>query len=59
MYHNNMALSYGDYTKKVLTNRQYVFKREADGEKVLVQLMQMRMSTQRTLIQNVQMHLIL
>ena len=30
------ALSYGDYTKKVLTNRQYVFKREADGEKVLV-----------------------
>ena len=36
MYHNSRALSYGDYTKKVLTNRQYVFKREADGEKVLV-----------------------
>lgn len=36
MYHNSRALSYGDYTKKVLTNRQYVFKREVDGEKVLV-----------------------
>ena len=36
MYHNSRALSYGDYTKKMLTNRQYVFKREADGEKVLV-----------------------
>ena len=36
MYHESRALSYGDYTKKVLTNRQYVFKREADGEKVLV-----------------------
>ena len=36
MYHNRRVLSYGDYTKKVLTNRQYVFKREADGEKVLV-----------------------
>ena len=37
VYYDAMAgLSYGDYTKKVLTNRQYVFKREADGEKVLV-----------------------
>lgn len=35
-YHGCRALCYGDYTKKLLTNRQYVFKRECDGEKILV-----------------------
>ncbi|MDD6333710.1 MAG: alpha-amylase family glycosyl hydrolase [Clostridia bacterium] len=36
VYHNTKALSYGEYTKKLLTNRQFVFKREYDGEKILV-----------------------
>ncbi len=45
--------------RKCLQTRQYVFKREADGEKVLVAINADEKSTQRTLIQNVQMHLIL
>lgn len=30
------ALQYGDYTMLVLTNHQYVFKREYEGEKIIV-----------------------
>lgn len=36
VYNSCKALSYGNYVQKALTNRQYVFKRECDGEKILV-----------------------
>lgn len=36
VYKENKALSLGDYTQKVLTNRQYIFKREWEGQKILV-----------------------
>ncbi|MGN0328317.1 MAG: alpha-amylase family glycosyl hydrolase [Lachnospira sp.] len=35
-YKNCKALSYGDYEQKVITNRQYVFIRRTENEKVLV-----------------------
>ena len=33
---NSPALCYGDYQEVLLTNRQYIFQRQADGERVLV-----------------------
>lgn len=59
MYHNSRALSYGDYTRKYSPTDNMYSKGKLMEKKCLSQLMQMRMSTQRTLIQNVQMHLIL
>lgn len=36
IYMNNRVLAYGDYTQKVLTNKQYVFKRQMDNERIFV-----------------------
>jgi len=33
---NEKALKYGDYTNLVLTNHQYIFERNCDGERIIV-----------------------
>ena len=34
-HNSSRALQYGDYAEVLLTNRQYIFERKADGERVL------------------------
>ncbi|MGN0317320.1 MAG: alpha-amylase family glycosyl hydrolase [Lachnospira sp.] len=36
IYSENKALAYGDYTQKVLTNKQYIFKRQWNDERIFV-----------------------
>ena len=33
---NSVALKYGDYKTLLLTNKQYVFERQAEGERVII-----------------------